>query len=408
MRAAFCAALLASVLLLPAPVAAQAPEPLDAVLADRDGDRIPDRLGEAVVVAGRATIDAGALGLRRTTSLASGGRALWLRDIPAPHVLAGDSLLVHGTLGFWNGLAVIDEPIVQRVPAPPRIPAPVRARGQDLERLAGRTVEVTGVVAGINEVASGGQAMTLVLDDRSVIVAFVFPHRPFPLDLSTYEVGDRLHVTGLAGQFDRVAPFEDSYQVYPRDAADIRRGGLSPRSYRWMASGALALLLAALAWVWLLRLRVRRRIEELRRSETRYHALVRSASDAVFVHDIDGRGRRDSTPPRDAPSGSAPTPRSPRSSTSSRQRTTTASARTSSSCAATATRGATSASPEAPLANGRGRSSSSRRCSTWTASGACSRSPATCRRGGRMRPSSSRPGARPRRWPGSRAPSSPA
>ena len=57
----------------------------------------------------------------------------------------------------------------------------------------------------------------------------------------------------------------------------------------YLALAALALLAGAAAWIAWLRTHLDRRMTELRRSEGYYRALLRSASDAVVVHDLEGR-----------------------------------------------------------------------------------------------------------------------
>ncbi|MEM1054613.1 MAG: ATP-binding protein [Bacteroidota bacterium] len=57
----------------------------------------------------------------------------------------------------------------------------------------------------------------------------------------------------------------------------------------WLALGALALLAGATAWIAWLRTHLSRSMAELRLSEGYYRALLRSASDAVIVHDLNGQ-----------------------------------------------------------------------------------------------------------------------
>ena len=293
-------------LCLAAPVAAQAdatPEaarayasapPLGSIahaLGDSDGDRVPDRAGTEVTVSGRATITDGALGIRRATSLVDGTGAVWLRGLSGPRVNAGDSLVVRGKLTFESGLSIIEEPEIRRVAAGPA-PSPVSKAvdSGDLEEWEGRFVTVEGAVASVNRVGSGGRAMTLALDDRSVVTVFIFGGHPESFDLTSYAAGDRLRVSGLAGQFDRSPPYDASYQVYPLTPSDIVRGGIPSVAYRWGALLALALMAIASLWGASLRAQVHKHTAALRRSEAHYRALVSSASDAVFVHRLDGTG----------------------------------------------------------------------------------------------------------------------
>jgi len=61
--------------------------------------------------------------------------------------------------------------------------------------------------------------------------------------------------------------------------------GLPPVFYRAGLTAIAVLFLLALAWVGALRRQVRKRVAQLRATETRYAHLLSSAGDAVFVHD---------------------------------------------------------------------------------------------------------------------------
>ena len=291
MRVSLWAAL---VLVAAAPVRAQPPrpEPIAHVLADADGDRVPDRVGQTVTVAGWASVDRGVFGSspadfyvqdERGGVEVSGGV---LAD--GRRVRAGEPVVVTGTLGFRNGVATVEPRAVRRGAGRPRVPAPVAYDAAMTEALEGRLVEAEGVVVGQSQVAAG-RALMVSLDDLALVVVFAFEGQPDPVSFEGLGAGDRVRVTGVAGQFDRAAPYAESYQIYPRGPDDVARAGIPASAYRWVALGAgLLFLLAAGASV-ALRGQVRRRVAALRASETRYHTLVDRASDAVFVHDLHGR-----------------------------------------------------------------------------------------------------------------------
>ena len=288
-----CAAAAALCLGAAAAAAQDRPQPIAAVTADADGDGMPDRVGERVTVGGRVTVAPGALGRAgASTYLQDPSGGVRLRTTPLGSATLGDSLVVHGTLGFRDGTAYLADGVAQRITRRPehrRLPAPRLVGSADLEALEGRLVTAEGTVAGLSTVEAG-QALMLSMPDHSLLVAFVFNGRPEPLDLSGFEPGDRVRVTGVAGQFDRVAPYDESYQVYPRTADDVERVGMSTAVVRRLAALAAVLLLLAGGWVLLLRRQVRRRVAALRHSEERFRRVVAHASDAVYVHDLDGRG----------------------------------------------------------------------------------------------------------------------
>ncbi len=271
---------------------AQPTQSLAAVRVDADGDRVPDRVGQTVTVAGRASVDRGTFG-SATSGLylqgATGG--IELRDgvlTSAPTVRAGDSLRVTGTVRFRHGTTYLEPTGLRRIDAAPRVPAPVPYVAADAEALEGQLVEAEGVVVGQSQV-SAGRALLISLDDLSLVAVFAFDGQPEPLSFEDLEPGDHVHVTGVVGQYDRAAPYVDSYQIYPRRPADLWTAGISASVYRWAALGAGASFLLALGLAAALRLQVRRRVAALQASESRYRTLVDRASDAVFVHDLDGR-----------------------------------------------------------------------------------------------------------------------
>ena len=276
------------------PAAAQppapAPQPIADVLRDADGDRVPDRLGAVVTVAGRAPAASGVFGPAPTAAPfylqdATGGLAV---SMPGVRVGAGDSLVVTGRLQFKAGAAHLDSARIAVVAGPPRRLRPIPYRSADPEAIEGRLVEVEGQVVGRTRV-SAGEALLLSLDDLSLVVAFVFEGRDEPIPLDGYASGDRLRVVGVAGQYDRSAPYTDSYQIYPRSADDFARAGVPEAVYRWAALAALLLLTVALGVAVWLRVQVSRRVAALRASEDRYRTLVDRASEGIFVHDVDGR-----------------------------------------------------------------------------------------------------------------------
>ena len=285
-------AVLVAALLAAASPAAQpaAGPPIADVVADADRDGVPDRAGERVRVSGVAPVAEGTYGER--------GEAFYVQDATgglavapgagarAPRVGAGDHVVVEGTLAFRAGVSVVeaaDVRVVGRGAAPP--PVPYDAGAPDAAE--GRLVRAEGTVVGRSQV-DAGQALLLSLDDLSLVVVFAFEGQRSAVSYQGLQAGDRVRVVGVAGQYDRTAPYIDSRQIYPRAQADLRTVGLPSGVYKRVALVALVVLLAALAVVAALRVQVRRRVAALRASEDRYETLVERASDAVLVHDAGG------------------------------------------------------------------------------------------------------------------------
>ena len=273
--------------------------PIGTVRADGDGDTVADAVGQEVLVAGRVTVGTGVLrreAIEVYVQDGTGGLRLSLPPSAAP-VLSGDSVLVHGVVGFSDGVVQMDAPNVRGVAAPPRGVRAVRlplverergAKGPDLEGHEGELVEVEGRVVEISE-HPNGQFM-LLLSGTDLVQVFVYKNRPTEVSFDEVEIGDYVRVRGVAGQADRAPPFDGSYVVYPLVPGDVRRAGLSPRELAWTVAGAVGLLLAALLWAGLLRRQVRRRSAALRASEARYGHLFDAAADPVVVLDVERGG----------------------------------------------------------------------------------------------------------------------
>ena len=275
-------------------------EPIGEVLADADGDLVPDRLraDPEVLVAGRISAGSGMLRTDRNEVYlqdGTGGLRLLL-TVDAPLVVTGDSVLVHGALSFRNGMAEIVAPSVQRVSGPPRLLTPevLAEQDPDLEQFEGELVEIQGDVIQVDSVSTGagtaGHVM-LILSGKSLVQVFVYARRAAPFSLARFEVGDYVRVRGVAAQHDLAEPFNGGYVVYPVTASDVERVGVAPSVYRWAAGIVGSLLGVALLWGLVMRRMARLQTERLRISERRYGHLFDAVADPVLVLDP-GKGAR--------------------------------------------------------------------------------------------------------------------
>ncbi len=265
------------------------PEPIAEVRRDADGDVVPERVGDTVVVAGRAVAgqDAPAIPVNGMTALQdrSGGiHAIFPEDTSAAAVELGDSLRVKGVLQHRYGLAqlnVLDYEVVgsaeERVPSPVPLTVPA-ATG---ERYEGELVRVEGQVAEISR-NDGGKYFIMTEDGShpdelsqeaaQQIMVFVSSDETSRIRPHRFEVGDQVEVTGLLGQYDYEAPYTDSYQVIPRQEADLTFDGLW--HYFWPAVivlGGGGLAVGGLLYG--LRALVRRRTRELKEERDRFETL---------------------------------------------------------------------------------------------------------------------------------------
>jgi len=200
-------------------------ESIAEVRRDADSDLVPDRIGDTVTVRGRATVrqgvlsDSGLVFIQDETA----GIAVQLPDRAT--VQRGDSLQVTGVVRHRYGLTRLHALDYTRVEAVKRVPDPVpltvsAANGETYE---GELVQVRGHVVA-NRTNDGGRY--LLLQDRaenaSARIAVFVPARRRPaLPLEGYEVGDEVAVRGVLGQHDFSAPYDEYYQVLPRDDDDL-------------------------------------------------------------------------------------------------------------------------------------------------------------------------------------------
>ena len=275
------------------------PEPIAALRADSNGDTVPDRIGEAALVGGRVSAGTGVLRADRIEVYVQDGSG-GLRLVLPPTkdaILTGDSVLVSGTISFREGMVEMVDPAIQTVSVSPRKVAtraleveerPGGGSGPDLEAFEGRLVEIEGRVIEVD--VNSRRELLLIVSGTDLVQVVSLKLRPSPVSLEGVSLGDQIRVRGIAGQSDLEAPFDRSYTISPLVEGDVRRAGLSPSEYRNGALVALALLLSALLWAFLLRQRVQRRSEELRASEVRYGHLFDAAADAVLVLDVENGG----------------------------------------------------------------------------------------------------------------------
>lgn len=246
--------------------------PIGRVAADRDTDFVPDRLGDTVTVAGHATVGTGTLDEGRLVVFlqdSTGGVQIYAEDVGGA-IERGDRVVATGTVGQYRGqtrLRVLDYQIADegdgRRPGRPRT-ALSEPDSADLEAHEGRVVHVSGLVLERGE-NDGGRYLSLYPDGGDgQIQVFAADWRGRSLDLSGFEPGDRVEVTGVLGQYDRSAPYTDGYQVYPRSREELGRPtlvlGLTAGQLRLAGTAGLGLLVLAFGW-W--GIRSRRQREDL-------------------------------------------------------------------------------------------------------------------------------------------------
>lgn len=271
----------------PLAVVAQKPRPVitiaDAIKTLNSGD--------TVSVAGRATAGTGQL---QSTVFdiavedATGGIRIFSRILEAS-VRVGDSVLATGTVKTYRGNLEIVGTALTVVPGPPVAmpPAAIAVDHKLLPSYTGRLVLVRGRVAGFGQ-SEGGQYLRLRdlnPDASGTLTIWVPSNHGEPIDLSRVQYEDNVTVAGVIASYRDNADDPLVWQIVPRTRADIsvpqqRRGGLP---VEWLYS-ALAVSLAAAAWLYTGRYRAYAQVRALRETEARYRQLLALSPDAVIVH----------------------------------------------------------------------------------------------------------------------------
>ncbi|HYE57267.1 MAG TPA: PAS domain-containing protein, partial [Rhodothermales bacterium] len=259
------------------------------VRRDADGDTVPDGVGQAFTVGGRASLPARPGESHFNTALQSGRAGLVLvGDSVAAPVQPGDSLVVTGTLEFRRGQALLRVASYRIVPGPRRPPTPMRLRfDQTLEPFEGMLVSFEATAVAQRRVPVG---TTLTLADRDSLLYVLAFGDAGPRLFGHVHSGERVRVTGVLGQHDTAAPYLQGYQLYPASREDIRVVGRGVAFYRLVALVVAGLLVLALGLIAFLQARSRRRLARQLQSEHRYRLLFEHTDDAVFLHQIVGEG----------------------------------------------------------------------------------------------------------------------
>ncbi len=215
----------------------------------------------------------------------AGGAGIHLNGALSAPVAHGDSVVATGVLRQDQGANVLEVETYRVVPATPKIlmPVPFHPGQGGTEAFEGRLVEIEGRVIGLNAIPIG-QALSLLVDGAHFTLIF-FSSRPDHATFDDVPMGARVRVTGIVGQFDREAPYDSGYQLYPRTLSDIRTVDVAVDTWRRLVLVLAVLVLLGAAWVWSLRQQVRRRVAERLATEARYRLLFNTVDDAVLVLD---------------------------------------------------------------------------------------------------------------------------
>jgi len=192
------------------------------VLADLDGDTIPDLVGQTVAVEGTATVADGTFSSQdRLLCIQDDTGGVFLRGLRgATRVRVGDRLRVQGRLTQHNGREIISNCKVEKIGTRVVVPAAVSCADLRSERFSGRLVTVKGMIA--KKTGNRGGTILIIQDDTGQMAVYVARFWPHPPELDRFRRGDTIRVTGIATQYDPVSPFDAFYEIHPRSEDDVR------------------------------------------------------------------------------------------------------------------------------------------------------------------------------------------
>ncbi|MEN8192212.1 MAG: FG-GAP-like repeat-containing protein [Bacteroidota bacterium] len=211
-------------------------EPIADVRIDDNGDGIPDRDGQDVVVKGVVTSINSYSGSALLIAIQDESAGIWVYQSgnDSTHFAAGSQILVKGTLAQYRGLTEIYateffELGTATIPAP--LVLTVDEYTSDGEKYEGSLLKINAVtkVEGETWPDSGGYGKTFDLTDGyKEFVAYL------DQDVLDFEPGEPtwpVNLTFIAGQYSSSSTeYLDGYQASPRAFSDFEQGALAPPS----------------------------------------------------------------------------------------------------------------------------------------------------------------------------------
>ena len=201
---------------------------------DSNGDGIPDRLGETVTIQAVATCEGtlySATGLSFYVQDETAGINVYAYDSASPGTIdAGDEWVITGEIMQYNGLVEISpsNPSDFQYVGHPGAPAPLQmVRNQGVsESIEGMLLALgdTGLnqwvsVATTPSSAGGGYNFD-VWNGLAAVAVRVDGNTG--IGVAGIDVGTRLFITGIGGQYDSEPPYTSGYQILPRYQSDLQ------------------------------------------------------------------------------------------------------------------------------------------------------------------------------------------
>ncbi|MBU0518370.1 lamin tail domain-containing protein [bacterium] len=158
----------------------------------------------------------------------TGAVAVYDGTVSTSGVAIGDSVIVTGWVGFYNGLTeIVDEPLS----GTPEVAFQIISSGND----------VTPIISVPTDLNEANEAYLLKIESATFVEAGLFSTGTYNAYVGTdtfvvyidYDSGlsgeaipvDAIDIIGVVGQYDSSSPYEDGYQLIPRMVSDLVGGG---------------------------------------------------------------------------------------------------------------------------------------------------------------------------------------
>jgi two-component sensor histidine kinase len=256
--------------------------PYSKVRVDRDNNDTLDYLGDPISITGVANIDTGLLHehyLQAFVQNDSAGMSIFAEEIEEQFVV-GDSIVAHGHIQRYNGLAEVSVDSYSVYPNAGRLPEPESLMNaiREPQKYLGMLVQGSGTIVEKGSTFNG-KYVRLSPSESSSLTMMVYVsnfHRLYEkFDFDVLSIGDEISVTGIISEYNPEYPERQTYKFFLRTPDDLSYNSL-PRFY-WFAGGGfmVGIFVLVAGWILMLRRQVDKQTKEIKQSLKEKDALLR-------------------------------------------------------------------------------------------------------------------------------------